>query len=129
MMCTLQRIDADHIITWGQLSIRDMAYVTMEPSLAYRKGMVQRIPAGRYVIESQPDILIVKDVWGGDIKLRGAPFLAKNSRDIHVGLSRGKSRYVEDSSDAFRQIHKTITDALAAGDECFLSVVDGNEAD
>lgn len=129
MMCVLQRIDADHIVTWGQLAIRAMTYVTMEPSLAYRHGMIQRIPAGRYVIESQPDSLIVKDVLGGDVNLVSGPYLKPNNRDIHVGLARGKARYVEDSGAAFLDIHKTITDALAAGDECFLSVVDGNALD
>lgn len=129
MMCTLQRVDADHIMTWGDLLIRNMSYVTLEPSLAFRKGMVQRIPAGQYVLAVEDGELVVKDVEGGDIRLVDGPNLASGSRNIHVGYGRGKGRWIEGSCDALIDIRKTIADALADGDECFLCVVDGHATD
>lgn len=144
MMCLLQRVDADHRLTYGDLMIRDMTYVSLEPSVAYRKGMLGRIPAERYVVslkeidlraerlidyfgEAHRGMLQVNDVWGrSDILIVPGNTFKQTEGNILVGLNRAPGGSVEYTMEAYWDIYRTLVDAMDEGDEVYLDVRDGH---
>lgn len=144
MMCLLQRMDADHRLTYGDLMIRDQTYVSLEPSIAYRKGMHSRIPAERYVVslkeidlraerlidyygDKHRGMLLVNDVWGrSDIIIEPGNMFTQTTGNILVGLNRAPGGCVEYTMEAYWDIYRTLVDAMDDGDEVFLDVRNGD---
>lgn len=146
MMCVLQRTIADHRLTYGELAIRDMTYVTLESPLAYIPRMVGRIPSERYVIaldevnpsnntyaalfgDAHRGMLSVQDVYGRKEIIICAGTLPKQANgNILVGFNRSGNGTIEGTLDAYWEIYQTLVKAMDNGDEVFVDVRDGNHA-
>lgn len=127
MMLVLQRINADHRLTYGELSVLNMAFVTLEPSVGYRKSLPRRIPAGTYVLTVTEDgALLVEDVPGyQDVRIATGNSITQTTQNILVGLNRAAHGMVEYTEEAFGYIADLVRERFAAGEECFIDVRDG----
>lgn len=125
MMMVLQRIDADHNVTYGELSFLNQSVVTLEPSFPCKhKKMVGRIPTGTYVARLEGMEIVIDDVPGFErvIIATGATIKDTNGSPF-VGTNRGKLYGTIDGSlDAWAEVFDAMQDH--SKEECFLDVRD-----
>lgn len=130
-MAVLQRINADHRLTYGELSILNMVYITLEPTIHWRKGMVGRIPAGRYVLKvgsldhGRRGAIELMDVPDRDfVCLDVGTSISQTHGNPLVGVARSGNGTITGGAEAFDEIHQILSDAIANDEECFLDVRD-----
>lgn len=113
MIMVLQRLTADHRLTYGELSMVGHTFVTLEPPYPWQFVKVGRIPAGTYVARIEDDEIVIDDVpVDNPIKLTVANFVKESNGSPIVGMQRGAkgtvvySQFAHDSIKELLEAHK-----------------------
>ena len=129
MMMVLQRMSADHRLTYGDLSVLNMMFITLEPSLKWRRSNVpERIPAGRYMLAFRDTgELEVMDVPEREnVFITTGNSVSQTEQNILVGINRAAQGMIEYSQEAYEYIVAIVRDVIDSGEECFIDVRDGS---